>query len=501
MKKFAVPAGLFLAGFVFFGFYSLLGIDFHHDGIMFKAAVDAANGAAVFKGSFSQYGILPPLLQGLAVRIFGAELIVLKLLTAVFYGLALVVYDCVWKRFFTTKETKYRVFYILLYFLLSADCCVTAHPWASVYALLFQLVTILLTLKFFESSKLDMRYAAASGVAAAVVFGFRQPCGLTTILAAILISIIAYSRDRRAAQRFAGAFSAGLFAVLAVYAIAITCWGAWHDYWIQTWVNAFTFAVKRGAGNGSWGDVVINFFPFVTGDRGFVDAIFAVFPLVTLGLLARVFLTGSWKENIPLVAVMIYSLGAWHQYYPVPCMRHLYWASVPMMGVFVYAVKELIQKGGVRGRVLAAVLFIILLFPVSFRTYFACRRIKGISSRETADIPGVRGLYLFRHEKQLCTIFHTLGKELPPKVAARGVFNHTPDGIWSVMLPDCGWRHPLFCRVAETAYPEYDREAFRFCLDRKPVVISTTWQSLPGYALVQPLICNGVTYFVLFPEM
>ncbi|MBO5990890.1 MAG: hypothetical protein J6R00_04500 [Lentisphaeria bacterium] len=182
-------------------------------------------------------------------------------------------------------------------------------------------------------------------------------------------------------------------------------------------------------------------------------------------------------------------------------MRHLYWASVPMMGVFVYAVKELIQKGGVRGRVLAAVLFIILLFPVSFRTYFACRRIKGISSRETADIPGVRGLYLFRHEKQLCTIFHTLGKELPPKVAARGVFNHTPDGIWSVMLPDCGWRHPLFCRVAETAYPEYDREAFRFCLDKKPVVISTTWQSLPGYALVQPLICNGVTYFVLFPEM
>ena len=137
MKQIMISILLFFLGFIFFGAYSLLGIDLHHDGIMFKAAVDVANGCKVFKEVFSQYGILPPLFQGLALKIFGNELIVLKLLTAFFYGLSLVAFDLVMRRFFSSKEYFYRLFYVFLFFFLAPDLCVTSHPWASVYALFF----------------------------------------------------------------------------------------------------------------------------------------------------------------------------------------------------------------------------------------------------------------------------------------------------------------------------------------------------------------------------
>lgn len=499
MKKYASSLWLFAAGFLFFGFYSLLGIDLHHDGIMFKAAVDVADGAAVFRETFSQYGILPPLLQGLAVKLFGAELVVLKLLTAFFYGLTLVAYDMVWKRFFTAKEKIYRAFYILLFFVLSADCCVTSHPWASVYALFFLLLTIHFSLRFFEDDKRNIRYAAASGVLAAVVFGFRQPCGLTTLLAAGAITFIVFSVSVSDARRFAAGFFCGFGAVLIIYVLMITVYGAWHDYWIQTWQNAFVFAVKRGSGNGSWSDTVANFFPFITGDRGYIDAIFAFFPLLTLGLFARMILNGKWKESIPLIVVIIYALSAWHQYYPVPCMRHLYWASVPMMGVFVFIIKELIQKGGKKGGAAVALLMLILFFPVAFRCYFGVKRINSITKRETSSIPGIRGLRLFAHEKQVCSILYSFVRSLPPELVSRGVFNHTPDGVWSVILPVCKWKHPLFCRVAETAYPDYDREAFKYCVENRPVVISSVWQSLPGYVMMQELVYNGVKYHLFIP--
>ena len=125
MKKFLPSILLFFAGTLFFGIYSLLGIDLHHDGIMFKTACDAANGVALFRESFSQYGVLTPLLQGAALKVFGVELVVLKLLTALFYGASLVVYDNIWKRFFKPEEKWWRFFAVALFFLLSPDSCVT----------------------------------------------------------------------------------------------------------------------------------------------------------------------------------------------------------------------------------------------------------------------------------------------------------------------------------------------------------------------------------------
>ena len=104
------------------------------------------------------------------------------------------------------------------------------------------------------------------------------------------------------------------------------------------------------------------------------------------------------------------------------------------------------------------------------------------------------------HLAKIISIFNDLNSFLPPEIARRGVFNHTPDGIWSVILAPCDFKHPLYCRIGETIYPDYDKAAFRYCLEKRPAVISSVWKQLPGYVTLQTLTYNGVDYSILLPE-
>ncbi len=68
-------------GLVFLGIlivaahFARLDPDWHHDGILFKPAVDVAAGLSLFKETFTQYGALTTYLQAGAIAIFGKYLI------------------------------------------------------------------------------------------------------------------------------------------------------------------------------------------------------------------------------------------------------------------------------------------------------------------------------------------------------------------------------------------------------------------------------------------
>ena len=387
---------------------------------------------------------------------------------------------------------------VALFFLLSPDCCVTSHPWASVYALFFLLLAMEFTLRFFEDSKREKLFALLAGVCGGLMFGFRQPCGLTAIMSVVALGLILYSIDRRRALRYTGGFFGGFAAVAVILALIITAYNAWGDYIIQTWSHAFAFAVKRGASRG-YSDTMNNFFPFVTGDRGFLDAIFAFLPLVTLFLLGWMILSREWKKDLPMTALIIFALGAWHQYYPVPCMRHLYWAGVPMMGIFVYTLKLMWQSKKLASRAGVAAFMLVLVLPIGFRCYFGVKRLAVLPARVQVSIPGVRGLYLFTHEAKIIDFISSLKNDLPQEIIKRGFFNHTPDGVWSVLLPECDFKHPLYCRIGDTIYPDYDNKAFRYCMDKKPAVISSIWKQLPDYVTINVVTYNGVDYAFMLP--
>ena len=100
VKKNRIFSGaVFVVTVLWFAVFAASRIDLHHDAVMLKPAIDVAAGKVIFRDTFCQYGALAVWLQALAVKIFGGELIVIQLLTVLFYGGIAVLSDLVFRRF------------------------------------------------------------------------------------------------------------------------------------------------------------------------------------------------------------------------------------------------------------------------------------------------------------------------------------------------------------------------------------------------------------------
>ena len=88
-------------------YFAHLDPDWHHDGILFKPAVDVAAGLSLFKETFTQYGALTTYLQAGAVAIFGEQLIVLRLQAAGFLSLSGVLLYLIVSRAASTVRCRY----------------------------------------------------------------------------------------------------------------------------------------------------------------------------------------------------------------------------------------------------------------------------------------------------------------------------------------------------------------------------------------------------------
>jgi len=85
INKYFCPLALFALTLTIASIFSVLGVDPHHQGIMFKPAFDVAHGQMLFRDTFTQYGALTTLLHAWALRIFGDYLVVIQIETALFY--------------------------------------------------------------------------------------------------------------------------------------------------------------------------------------------------------------------------------------------------------------------------------------------------------------------------------------------------------------------------------------------------------------------------------
>ena len=115
-------------------YFSRFGFDLHHDGLMYKSALDISNGKKLFRESFTQYGALTALIQGLSLNLFGKYLITIKLVTAIFYGLIATMLFLIWSTFLNSSLT---IFLVVIWQLLAPYYEYTFLPWSSVYSLFF----------------------------------------------------------------------------------------------------------------------------------------------------------------------------------------------------------------------------------------------------------------------------------------------------------------------------------------------------------------------------
>lgn len=475
---------LFTVTVVWFGTMARFGFDPHHDGIMLGAAAAVAEGKLLFKEVFCQYGPLAVLIQSIPVRFFGAEDLVIKWTTVFFYGLSAVLGTRVWERFL---KKPFLWLWYCAFFMLCPFYLVPFHPWSSVYALFFMLLGVELQLRFLEKGNWKLLFGA--GACAGAAFLCRTPCGVVAFAAGAVLLFL-HGVTSRAPGRFKSLlpYTGGAGAVAALFAAYLTLVGAWSDYLRQCFTFIFGFVVKRG-GSWSWTQFADSMIP-LTGSEGFGNCIFALMPLLGIGaffIMVRPLFYGRMeqlKKNLPLLAVLMLALGSWHQYFPVPCVRHLYWAGIPLMGVYALTAQGIWElPKSKKMRVFLLVLLILpLLYCFNHRAWVLFRYFEKLEKRVTAAAPGLRGVWIFHGENELFNTLHSIFTSLPPEIRKRGVLNHTPDGLYACVFPaPAGFDHPMFVNWKGDVYPDYNEAVLKLLREKRCPVLTTEFAEIPGY--------------------
>ena len=478
---------LFTLTVVWFGTMARFGFDPHHDGIMLGAAAAIAQGKLLFKEVFCQYGPLAVLIQSVPVFFWGAEDIVIKWTTVFFYGLSAVVGTRVWERFL---KPPFLWIWYACFFMLCPFYLVPFHPWSSVYALFFMLLGVEWQLRFFETEK--GVFLAGAGLCACAAFLCRTPCGLVAFAAGIMTLFLRGIADREAKLRFNALipYAAGFWGGSALFALYLTCAGAWGDYLRQCYGFIFGFVVKRG-GSWSWEQFSDSMIP-LTGASGYGNCIFALLPLLAIGaffLCMRALFYGRWEElkkKIPLIAVLLLALGSWHQYFPVPCVRHLYWAGIPLFGVYALTAQGIwaLPRPKSMRILFLSLLAIPLLYCFHFRMVVLCQYFEKMYKRVNGTAPVLRNLWIFPGENDLFNTLNAIFVSLPPEIRQRGVLNHTPDGVYSCLFPaPPGFKHPMFVNWGSDVYPDYAESVEKLIREKRCIVLSTQFTEIPGYVL------------------
>jgi hypothetical protein len=131
---------------------------------------------------------------------------------------------------------------------------------------------------------------------------------------------------------------------------------------------------------------------------------------------------------------------------------------------------------------LLVLLAVPLFYCAFFRAGVLVKYFEKISIRMTATVPVLRGLWVFSGENQVFSTLHSIFNSLPAEIRARGVLNHTPDGIYSALFPSpAGFRHPMFVNWGSDVYNDYSDAVEKLIREKRCSVLSTEFTELPGY--------------------
>lgn len=330
-SNYFIPIFIFLLTLVIAGYFSTIEADPHHDGILFKPAIDVMSGQTLFKDTFTQYGALTTFIQAFSLKIFGPYLLTIKFLTVFFYGLISLLLFQIFKRFLP----KLILFISLLIWIFMAPYySMTFLPWSSVYALFFQLLALYLLIIFFE--KKSLKYFILASISANLVFWCRQPVGIFLFLAICSYFIYLYLIKQINFKTFDKYISHFIFTNFVTTLLFISYFILNHSLvdWFKQSILLTLFWGQSVADGFSLSKILFTLFPISISPV----SIWVLIPISTILL----FIT-NYKNKVLLLPIFI-GLASWLQYYPVDCIRHQYWSATPIIPLFSLFIYQTCQK-------------------------------------------------------------------------------------------------------------------------------------------------------------
>lgn len=490
LRKHWPPFLCFTVTFLWFGIFACIGIDLGHDGVMLKPAIDVANGQVLFRDTFTQYGALTTFIQALALKMFGPYLIVIRLTTVLFYSLSVMLLYYIWRNFLAPSFfwIMYGLFLVLapFYFWIFL-------PWSSIYALFFMLLANLYMITFIKRGSAWLLWAA--GATSALAFWCRQPSGIVMYLALLLYFAVCLTLEWKNWKRILNNFgmcTAGYLICCLLFLVYLALNDALTDWFFQSIRFMFVFGIE---GEGRQEASLINCL--------FPSSVFIVFPIAALSVLCvclySLFIKkreeGRATERMLIVTAII-GLASWHQYFPVPCLRHFYWAAIPMLGFYAFAIQRVVNLTVDKiplhlskywTRFSKLLLVVTLLLPFYSSAISMARDAKS----KLSSIPD----YMFFHDSFLKYMLITntayqyfydiqsVVERIPPEFAARPGLNLADFGIYALCFPNGNNLFPMYVNWGNNVYPNYFDQVNYALTELRPMVITDKKLEFPGYKL------------------
>lgn len=327
-------------------YFAHLDPDWHHDGILFKPAVDVAAGLTLFKETFTQYGALTTYLQAGAITIFGEHLIVIRLQAALFLSLAGLFLYLIVSR---SASRTIALISIGIWLLMSPYMISVFLPWSSIYALFFCLLgTWLIALDATSRSRQRLRFLIQifAGFVFSAAFWARQPYGMVFPVVLSYLAVFGFTKIQSWSDVLRSGLALSVGFLLGILLMLLWLWSeqAIDDWWLQSIVGARTFAEKRN----TYSDVLIHIIKSLFPAPGQVwrangSWIWAILPALNLAILAFLIFFAALRKTLSdqqkiLLVLALLGIGTWHQYYPVLSIAHTFFGATPMFATVIIGI-------------------------------------------------------------------------------------------------------------------------------------------------------------------
>ncbi len=316
--------------------FIMIELDDRHIGVMAKPAIDILNGKNLFSETYSYQGTSFPYLIALLFGVFGKSIYVLNVAGLIAYSLVAVFLVLNWSRLIDYKGLWLSAVFWLAHLPPNAR---QFHAWPSIYALLTQLIGLYCLLLFFEKRKASLLFVV--GLMTAASWSFRWTVGLMTLIgfASYFLFLQIMHANFRLKGKDWGTYLGGMFLGLLPSILYLGISGSVTDWYRQTIQGKALWA--KGFGSPYFDNPLILFgyypemqsAPFGIFMKHWIWKLLPTLALILFVYIARKSIkTILIRSNQPSDSFYVSAgfcaliLVSWHQYFPFPCTRHMYWA-------------------------------------------------------------------------------------------------------------------------------------------------------------------------------
>lgn len=398
LKWLLIPAGVAIAAFMMQRSVALIGLDLHHDTLMFDAARQLLNGELPFRDFFYQYNLGNVFFHALALKELGTQIASLKIATAMVYAcIAVLIYICA----ASARHRRWAVAAALVWSILSPfhmPAINGYHAWSTVY-MMAAVMGGGLCLAIAISGR-PMLWAVLAGVCFNLAFWFKQVAGMQilAVLAWVAYNALRPSLPPDIARRFRRMFfgiALGGLASSIPFFFYIFQNAIFEDWWRSAFVFNGYFAAS---GHSSTGVIALarTFFP-VNRELGYISVVWALLPLCLIAIITQRQSAGSVRlfsrsDDRSLVSSLFaaLSIAGWLGYFPLAHSFHTQLFMAPMFVLLALQLDQIRWKSQLADKGHWPVIALLSLTMATL-VYQAHWHIRGLRGKVTAPSVVLRG--------------------------------------------------------------------------------------------------------------